>query len=390
VDEDFTGDPTTESSAINITESDLGGRLGGLIELRDVDFPKQLAQLDELAHKMALRFEAQGLTLFTDATGTVPADTAPDPTTIPATAVEYVGFSSEIRVNQNILSDNSLMRTGTYGATLQTGSNEVIRRVLEFSFGATNYQIAANADTTTQVDLVNTGTDDLQTWLGLFSSNAVSGARDLSTFIDVPTLVASANGALADPNDQFTITFSDSGLVPAATPATVTIDLSTLPSGGVSAVQDIVDEINLQLLTADARFNAVASVGASGQISLSSRADTQIYASGANGMGATGLGFLGLSENTYTASDPYFDVKVGNSDPVRITLEPGETSADLLTKLQAVPGLAARYNGNILELRPGNDDTFLSPEFGGDIRIIGGPFTTSGASYGTPPPGTTR
>ncbi len=392
VNQNFTGNPEDNPIAINITERDIGGRLGGLIELRDQDFPMQLAQLDEVAHKLALRFEAQGLRLFTDSTGVVPLDSAPDPTTDPPTPVSYVGFSLEIRVNQAILNDNSLLREGTYGATIEPGSNEVIRRVLEFTFGATNYQIAANTDTATQVDLVNTGGASLQDWLGLFSNNTATGVRDLSTFLDVPTLVASANGALDDPNDQFTITFSDPDYVPAAATTAVTIDLSTIVSGGTSAIDDIITEINNQITLAgvDARFNASASIGPSGQIRIDSRSDIAFDASGANGMGADGLAFLGLSENSYTATDPYFDVQVGNNASVRVTLDPGDTGADLLAKFQAVPGLAARFNGDVLELRPGNDDTFASPEFGGDIKITGGPFTTSGASYGAPPASTTR
>lgn len=70
---------------------------------------------------------------------------------------------------------------------------------------------------------------------------------------------------------------------------------------------------------------------------------------------------------------------------MRITIAPGDTVATLLNKLQAVENLAARLNGNVLELRPGDDDTFTEQSFGGDLRLIGGPFTTRGALYGSPP-----
>ena len=75
----YVGDPDTNPASFDITANSPGGMLGGLITLRDTTFPKQMAQLDEMAHKMALRFAAQGLNLFTDGTGTIPADTAPEP-----------------------------------------------------------------------------------------------------------------------------------------------------------------------------------------------------------------------------------------------------------------------------------------------------------------------
>ena len=193
-------------TAVDLTTLSVGGKLGGLLELRDVTFPKQMAQIDEVAHKLALRLDAQGLRLFTDPSGVVPLDTPPDPTLIPPTPVTYVGFSAIIQVNEAIISDTSLLKNGTYGATLDTGSNEVIRRVLEFGFGAVEYQQAENTDIATQVDLLNTGGLDLQNWLGLFSSNTMTGGRDLSAFASVGDIVLSANGALDNPNDVFHIT----------------------------------------------------------------------------------------------------------------------------------------------------------------------------------------
>lgn len=67
-----------------------------------------------MAHKFALRMELQGLRLFTDGAGIVPADTPPDPSVIPAVSVSYVGFASIMQVNQNIINDVSLLQQGTY------------------------------------------------------------------------------------------------------------------------------------------------------------------------------------------------------------------------------------------------------------------------------------
>ena len=393
----FVGTPG-EPGAVDITTLAPGGALGGLLELRDVTFPKQMAQLDELAHKTALRMEAQGLRLFTDASGVIPLDTAPDPTAgPPPTPVEYVGFATVIQVNQSIVNDNSLLRDGTYGATLEPGSNEVIRRVLEFGFSEINYQQAENTDLLTQVDLLNTGGADLQNWLGLFSSNTLIGGRDLQPFATVGDLVLSANGALDDPNDQFQITFEEArtGLGP----TTITVDLSVANGfAGATAIDQLVAHINNEIALAGvpAGLAAVASVGANGELVINTRGSYEIDSNfGPTGIGDAGLVFLGLSDNAgapVAPTDPYFDVQVGNSDPVRIVLEPGDTSVELIAKLQAVPGLAVDTVNfaidGVLRLRPGND--FTNPDFGGDIRLTGGPNDTLGAAYGAPPATTAR
>ncbi len=390
----FVGDPQ-DPSAVDITQATPGGKLGGLLEIRDVTLPRQTAQVDELAYNLARRLDQQGLRLFTDRTGSLPANTAPDPTTDPPTPVDYVGFAAEIQVNELIIDDNELLRNGTYGATLQAGSNEVIRRVLEFSFGAVEYQIAENQDLATQVDLLNTGGVDLQTLLGLPSSNQLLGGRDLSAFASVGDLITSANGALDDPNDQFQITFEETrtGLGP----DTITIDLSDADlAPGANALDQLVTYINGLAGAVDPGLDVVASAGPNGELQIDTRGSYEIDSNfGPTGISQDGLNFLGLSDNAgapVLPDDPFFDIQVGNNDAVRITLEPGDTSVELINKLQAVPGLAVDTVNfavdGVLRLRPGND--FDNPDFGGDIRIIGGPFATEGAAYGAPPATTVR
>jgi len=68
------GNPLTNRQAFDITNRSPNGNIGGLLELRDRVLPEHMAQLDELAHKLASRFEAQGVRLFTDASGQVPSD----------------------------------------------------------------------------------------------------------------------------------------------------------------------------------------------------------------------------------------------------------------------------------------------------------------------------
>lgn len=154
----------SRTTTIDITEKGVGGRMGGLLELRDTVLPSYHAQLDELAYQIASRFDAQGLRLFTDQDGNVPVNTAPDPDTLPLpTPVDYVGFAGNIRVSSKIKNDITLLQQGTYTSevSIPTGDNSVIRRVLEFGFGDINYQEAVGT-----IDLtLGGGATDLQEWL---------------------------------------------------------------------------------------------------------------------------------------------------------------------------------------------------------------------------------
>ncbi|MGB4107546.1 MAG: flagellar hook-associated protein FlgK [Alphaproteobacteria bacterium] len=380
----YVGDPLTNPGAVDITLDAPGGKLGGLLELRDETFPKQMAQLDELAHKMALRFEAQGLRLFTDASGNIPSDTPPNSVT--GTPVGYVGFSGVIRVNENIIADNSILQSGTYGANITTGSNEIIRRVLQFSFTGVDFQQAVG-DIDMRVSANAPPNDTLQEFLGIFSENEVEGTRNLSSFLSAADLISSANGALDPGSDTFRMTFEEASL--GLGPVNVDVSLAAIPDGGGNFVQDLIAYINATVIPAlgagdQADLTAMGvtfAQGANGQFTVESTGDITFDAGIVNGMGDDGLALLGFAEGTTEATDPYFDVQVGNNAPVRITIAPDDDEVDLQAKLLAVPGLAmedlvASADG-FLRLRPGND--YDNPDFGGDIRIIAGPFTANGA-----------
>lgn len=392
------GNPEDNPNAINVTETGLGSKLGALIELRDDVLPRQQAQLDELAHKMALRFETQGLRLFTDATGGIPADTAPIPNPPgPLTPVEYVGFSREIRVNQDILTNNSLIQTGTANTDVpvQAGSNEVLRRVAEFVFGEIEYQEAVgNVD----VRAAASGGVTMQEWLGLYSQNTVKGTLNLSSYSDLQALI-DAGGEVFDPlppgppvNDEFNITFDDPRLgVPAQT---YTLSLTAVnlafPIGGAitNAADQLAAAINNLAPPTDPAFAVQASISPYGELIIQSRANVTLDASTpAAGMRSEGLALLGLTEGSYNTTDPYIEIQVGKDNPVRVTIEPGDTEATLAAKLEynagagtGVPGLFVDIDAatGFLTLRPGNDDSNGGPVFGGDIRITGGPFTSDG------------
>lgn len=392
----FLSPPTQNINAIDITTLSPGGKLGGLIELRDEIFPQQTAQIDELAHKLALRFDAQGLRLFTDQAGSVPADTPPDPTTDPVTPVTYVGFGSLIEVNSKILADNTLLRTGTTaGANVQSGSNEVVARVIENVFGRTNFSQAEGV-IDLRVSAQAAPNNTLQNWLGLASENNLEGSVDLTAYGSVADILAaggeSAFGITAtSETDSFTITFSDPDI--GTGPHMIEIDLRGVPASGVNAAQDLVDAITADpdWATAVSEFGASVSIGTNGQLSFETRSDITIAAAGAEPLSDLGFAFLGLNPGTTEATDPYFDVAVGNDAPTRIVIAPGDTETELLAKLNAVPGLAVEditvSADGFLRIRPGND--FDTPDFGGPITITGGPFDVDAAGInGVIGPGT--
>lgn len=136
--------PAITLNGRDITTSLVGGRLGGNIGLRDQTLPTMQAQLDTFSQTLAARFDAQGLTLFVGAAGTVP----PASTGL-ASPAGQVGFSAEIAVNPAVVADASLIRDGTHdvagsatGASSFTtsttrGSSDttLIDRLLTFALG---------------------------------------------------------------------------------------------------------------------------------------------------------------------------------------------------------------------------------------------------------------
>jgi len=396
----FVGNPATDPSAIDITSGNIGGKLGALITLRDTSLPQQQAALDEMAERLAVRFDQQGMRLFTDASGNIPADTAPS--TVGPTPVPYVGFASKITVNPAVLQNNALVQQGTVPTDqpVQAGSDEVVRRIIDFTFGKTAYEQATGS-----VDLrASTGPTDLQHWLGIFSSNQITGSTAVSNYSTTAALIA-AGGTTFTPNDQFTLTFSETrGASPPGT-MSVTISLAQanidFPLGGpiTNAADQIAAEINQQITTAVtgtpafAGLAAQASVNSYGQLVLNSRGDIGVDASAPGGMGPAGLTYLGLTAGTQITTDPYINVQVGNDPLVRVSILPGDDETDLVAALDktggadpGVPGLGVNLSaGGLITLRPG--DSTANPVFGGDLTITGGPFQADGT--GTIPGGIT-
>lgn len=136
--------PGITLGGIDVTSELTGGSLGANITLRDKTLPTYQGELDEFSQNLASRFQAQGLTLFSDATGSVPSGGGSPPQS------GYVGFASEIQVNPAVQADPSLVRDGTNsvsgsssGASAFTpnpsggpaGFATLISRVLDYSLG---------------------------------------------------------------------------------------------------------------------------------------------------------------------------------------------------------------------------------------------------------------
>lgn len=394
---------------VDITERVVGGRLGGLIELRDETLPSYLAQVDELAFQIANRFDQQGLRLFSDSNGNVPSNAPGDPTALPVpTAVDYVGFGGTMQVNPNVRKDISLLQKGTYPSEviLPTGDNQVVRRVLEFVFGETQFQEAVGT-----IDLnIGAPATDLQEWLGLQSQNRVVGGLDLASFTEIDDgnpandtdLFTSLESFFPNyPADaQFEVTFAEPRL--GLGPTTVNIDLAAadanFPIGGPinNALDQLLAEANNQIAAAGlpAGLTGTASMNSYGQLVIESNGNVSMNASGfAGAMGSEAFNALGLAEGSFATEDPSFNVQVGNEDPVTITIEPGDTITQLIDKLEwdsatqtGVPGLFVDQDaitGGLI-LRPGIDDSNGGAYFGGDISITSNSFQANPANADNP------
>ncbi|HVB67015.1 MAG TPA: flagellar basal body rod C-terminal domain-containing protein [Acetobacteraceae bacterium] len=128
----------------DVTTALTGGQLGANLTLRDTTLPTDQAELDEFSQNLASRFSAQGLTLFTDGSGAVPAGGG-----APVQS-GYVGFAAVIQVNPAVTATPSLVRDGTTtiagsptGASAFTpnpaggpaGFSTLITRIVDFALG---------------------------------------------------------------------------------------------------------------------------------------------------------------------------------------------------------------------------------------------------------------
>lgn len=136
------GIPPITVDGVDVTAQLTGGQLGANVTLRDTTLPTYQAELDEFSQNLASRFSTQGLTLFSDPAGNVPAGGG-----APAQS-GYVGFAAEIQVNPAVQADPSLVRDGTNISTPPAapftpnpaggpaGFSTLINNVLTYTLGA--------------------------------------------------------------------------------------------------------------------------------------------------------------------------------------------------------------------------------------------------------------
>src|SRR5690606_20672819 len=170
-------------------------------------------------------------------------------------ACGYFGFASESRVNPTVIADPTLVRSGTNGATVPTGSNEVIRKIIDFTFGSfTGQQGVGTVDISAGTIFTATG---LSQFAQIIGTADITDLGILDSHPDIP------------PGAQFTI---DVGGGPA---------LITINAGDTAT--DLVNNINAAL-PGTARLNSL------GQIVLEAGADITVTAASLTAAGLAALG----------------------------------------------------------------------------------------------------
>ncbi len=341
----YIDNPTTVSTTQDndITMGNLGGRLGSLIEMRDTYLPRYQAELDEMAQKLSQRFDEQGLRLFTNETGTVPPSVAPPANT------NYSGYSAVIQVNQQVITNPDLLRLGTKGETIPTGSARVIDRIINYTFGSTRGESALG-----NIDLDNTGTASLFSTLGLDLQAKVIGVKNIQ--------------ALA--------TLDADGHIKPGTQDTFTIALGANPAvnvtiGAGDTATDLVTAINT------AAGSTIASLSATGRLVL---ADNENITIGAGTLTPEAMATLGLTAGTTTAQKPSFTVQLEDGLVTTVDIDPTDTSTQLLSKLNAIAGLNASLDTS--------GRLSLTTDYGAKIKLVdtlGGPVAALGMTVSSIP-----
>ena len=189
----------------DVTAQVTTGTIGGNLSLRDSILPAGQAGLDEFAETLATRLSNQGLQLFTDATGAIPAGGG---TPVQST---YLGFANVIQVNPAVTANNALVTDGTNSVAAGTGGaaaftpnpsdgptgfTTLIDNVLQYGFGAdASAGVAQPAPATTGLGANGTISLNYETsdTIGGFAANLV-GAQ--STAVNAAATALSTGTSL--------------------------------------------------------------------------------------------------------------------------------------------------------------------------------------------------
>lgn len=175
-------------SGQDVTGRLAGGRLGAQLALRDQVVPDLQAGLDGFAQALAARFSNQGLPLFTDPAGSVPATVQP-------------GFAQTIQVSDAMQAAPSMLRDGT-GAPGPAGASGLLERVLDrvLGSGANSLQAQARGIGATHAGLAAEASSKLDTDKGVQAalSSKLASASGVSVDAELADLVRLQNAYAAN------------------------------------------------------------------------------------------------------------------------------------------------------------------------------------------------
>ncbi len=136
-------DPQSSSPPVTLNGQDItaqltAGQIGANLSLRDTVLPTFQAELDEFSNNLTQRFDAAGLTLFTDPSPPVAASPLP-------VQAAYLGLANRIAVNPAVVNDPTLVQSGTGAgaASVPASDQTVINAVLGQAFGPASASTAA-------------------------------------------------------------------------------------------------------------------------------------------------------------------------------------------------------------------------------------------------------
>jgi len=179
----------------------------------------------------------------------------------------------------------------------------------------------------------------------LTTSNNVTGTVNLAAYSDFSTLPGDTNGL----PDSFSMTLGTN---------TQTITVNTTDTAA-----SIASQINT------AFGSTVSSVNSSGQLSFNYNGDITLADNG------DVLPALGLTAGTTAMPAVTFNVQVGTNPAVTVSIQPTDTSTDLLTKLNAISGVTASLNAS--------GQLVILPKNGGGLTVTdvnGGLLSSMGVS----------
>jgi flagellar hook protein FlgE len=188
-----------------------------------------------------------------------------------------------------------------------------------------------------------TGTTDIKNYTDLFNNISSIGATATATStVTIGTNLGTTSAALND-GDTFVIKMDGET-------ATITVTESMTPTQFAAAI--------------NAAFSGTPATNTSGVISLTASTPIEIKQGGSQPMSAAVLNDLGLSYGTTMRSPKTFTLQVGTATVQTVTINDGDSSADLVNKINALDGISAMFDAS--------NHMIVSADTAGQDLIVGG------------------